>query len=134
MVCAFGQEDKEISIFKRFLGRARTAGIESHAKAGFAFGFFMCIIFLSYAFAFYVGLIFIVEEVKDSSREDPYSSGDVLACFFGIIFGFFSLGMAAPNIKAVTEGQVAGKMAFEIIDRKPIVDTKANAKTSYPKG
>jgi len=34
----------------------------------------------------------------------------------------FSLGMAAPNIKAVTEGRVAGKMAFDIIDRKPAID------------
>lgn len=27
VVCAFGQEHKEIEIFKKFLGRARTAGI-----------------------------------------------------------------------------------------------------------
>jgi len=57
-----------------------------------------------------------------------------MACFFGIIFGFFSLGTAAPNIKAVIEGQVAGKMAFEIIDRVPIVLSKENAITSFSKG
>jgi len=31
----------------------------------------------------------------------------------------FSIGMATPNLKAVAEGKVAGKMAFDIIDRKP---------------
>jgi hypothetical protein len=34
----------------------------------------------------------------------------------------FSVGLASPNIKAVTEGRVAGKMAFDIIDRKPAID------------
>ena len=48
--------------------------------------------------------------------------GDILACFFGIVFGVMSLGMASPNIKAVTEGRVAGKMAFDVIDRKPLID------------
>lgn len=42
-----------------------------------------------------------------------------MACFFGIVFGVFSLGMGTPNIKAITEGKVAGKIAYDIIDRKP---------------
>lgn len=44
-----------------------------------------------------------------------------MSCFFGIIFGVFSLGLTAPNIKAVTEGRAAGKMAFDIIDRVPTI-------------
>jgi len=27
--------------------------------------------------------------------------------------------MATPNIKAITEGKVAGKIAYDVIDRKP---------------
>lgn len=37
--------------------------------------------------------------------------------------------MATPNIKAVSEGKVAGKMAYDIIDRKPAIlldDPKAS--------
>jgi hypothetical protein len=34
----------------------------------------------------------------------------------------FSVGMATPNLKAVAEGKVAGKMAFEIIDRIPKIN------------
>jgi hypothetical protein len=30
-----------------------------------------------------------------------------------------SIGMATPNIKAVAEGKVAGKLAYDIIERKP---------------
>lgn len=42
-----------------------------------------------------------------------------MSCFFGVVFGVFALGMASPNIKAVVEGQVAGKLAYDIINRKP---------------
>jgi ABC-type multidrug transport system fused ATPase/permease subunit len=40
--------------------------------------------------------------------------------------------MASPNIKAVTEGRVAGKMAYEVIERDPkihIDDNKAKILT-----
>ena len=50
-----------------------------------------------------------------------------MSCFFGIVFGMFSIGMATPNMKAVIEGRAAGKMAFDIIDRKPTIDQDDNA-------
>ncbi len=72
-----------------------------------------------YAYAFYVGSYFITEEVFNPKFNRDYSNGDILSCFFGIVFGVFSLGMATPNIKAITEGKVAGKIAYDIIDRRP---------------
>ena len=44
-----------------------------------------------------------------------------MACFFGIVFGIFALGGATPNIKCVLEGLVAGKLAYDIIDRVPVI-------------
>ena len=32
-----------------------------------------------------------------------------------------AMGIATPNMKAVEEGKVAGKMAFDIIDRAPSI-------------
>ena len=87
-----------------------------------AFGFFFCCILLSYCYSFYIGMIFITEDIKDSASSDPYTGGDILLCFFGMLMGFFSLGMAAPNMKAVAEGKAAGKIAFDIIDRKPKIN------------
>ena len=55
----------------------------------------------------------------NSNFGELYTSGDILACFFGILFGVFSLGMAGPNIKCVTEGRIAGKAAYDIIEREP---------------
>ena len=80
---------------------------------------FFTSVFLTYSFAFYMGSIWIEKKLNNSLYDEPYTAGDVLSCFFGVIFGMFSLGMAHPNIKAVAEGRVAGKIAFDIIDRKP---------------
>ena len=50
-----------------------------------------------------------------------YDAGDIMSCFFGVVFGVFSLGLAFPNVKAVTEGRVAGKSAYDVIDRIPSI-------------
>jgi hypothetical protein len=55
-----------------------------------------------------------------------YSSGDIMACFLGIVYGAFSLGLAAPNFKSLTEGKVAGKMAYDIIERVPEININEN--------
>lgn len=44
-----------------------------------------------------------------------------MTVFFGVAFGSFALGAAAPNQKAVKEGQVAAKNSFEVIDRVPAI-------------
>lgn len=83
---------------------------------------FFASIFGTYAYAFYLGSVWIYNDIKNDTFDRVYSAGDILSCFFGVIFGMFSLGLAAPNMKAVTEGRVAGKLAFDIIDRKPQID------------
>lgn len=85
----------------------------------FAIALFFCIIFGSYAYAFYFGSYFVDNDVYNDSMKRIYTSGDVITIFFGVFFGMFSLGMAMPNFKAVTEGLIAGKMAYDIIDRVP---------------
>lgn len=80
--------------------------------------FFFCM-FGYYGYAFFTGSYLVTGHVYNSRTEKAYDAGDIMSCFFGIIFGVFSLGMATPNIKAITEGKVAGKMAYDIIERKP---------------
>ena len=83
---------------------------------------FFASIFGTYAYSFYMGSVWIYKDFKNHTFDRAYSAGDILSCFFGVVFGMLSVGMASPNIKAVTEGRVAGKMAFDIIDRKPNID------------
>ena len=77
--------------------------------------------FAYYAYAFYTCSFLVTNRVYNPYSQKEYDSGDIMSCFFGIVFGVFALGMATPNIKAITEGKVAGKLAYEIIDRKPMI-------------
>ncbi len=83
---------------------------------------FFASIFGTYAYSFYLGSVWIYKDFRNHTYNRNYSAGDILSCFFGVIFGMFSVGLATPNIKAVTEGRVAAKLAFDIIDRKPAID------------
>lgn len=117
MVVAYGQEEKEVKNYSKYLYRARIAGIKTHCKGALTMAMFFASIFGTYAYAFYMGSVWIYKGFENQTFGREYSAGDILSCFFGVIFGMFSVGLAAPNIKAVTEGRVAGKLAFDIIDR-----------------
>ena len=80
------------------------------------------IIFSSYAYAFYIGSQFVQHDVYNTAQKRTYSGGDVLATFFGVIIGVFSLGQTMNHYKTVKEGCVAAKLAFDIIERKPTID------------
>lgn len=101
----------------KFLDRAKSAGIKVHCKNAITHAIFFVSIFGAYAYAFYMGKVWIEKEILNTRYNRFYSPGDILSCFNGIVFGMFALGMASPNIKAVVEGLQAGKMAFDVIDR-----------------
>lgn len=104
VVQAFGQEKTEEANYDKYLGRARTAGIKTIFSTAIAVGMFIFGMFGYYAYAFFVGSILVLDQKINTNTGLPYSGGDVMSCFFGIIFGVFALGMATPNIKAVVEG------------------------------
>lgn len=122
VVVAYGQEEKEVKNYSKYLDRARKAGIKTHCRGAFTMALFFASIFGTYAYAFYMGSVWIYNDIYNDTFERTYTAGDILSCFFGVIFGMFSVGLATPNIKAVNDGKVAGKLAFEIIDRKPQID------------
>jgi len=78
------------------LARARDTGIQTHFKSAIALSMFMFVIFGYYAYGFYTGSWLITKQVENSQSHAVYNAGDILACFFGIVFGVMSLGMANP--------------------------------------
>ena len=69
-----------------------------------------------------MGSIWIEKEFWNDTWDRPYTGGDTLWCFFAILIGLASLGATSNHFKAITEGRVAGKLAFEVIDRVPTID------------
>jgi ATP-binding cassette, subfamily B (MDR/TAP), member 1 len=118
-VQAFGQEQAEVRNYERHLVTARDTGLKTHFKSSLALSSFMFVIFGYYAYGFYTGSWLITKQIENSNSGAVYNIGDILSCFFGIVFGVMSLGMSAPQLKSITEGTVAGKMAYDIIDRQP---------------
>lgn len=125
-----------MSNYDKYLGRARQTGIKTHMKSALAIAGFFFVMFGYYGYAFYTGSWLITKNVTNSRTDKPYDAGDIMACFFGIVFGVFSLGMATPNIKAITEGRVAGKMAYSLIERIPkvLLDDPSAEKVGAIKG
>ena len=121
VVAAFGQEKTEIKNYTKYLLQAKITGIKSHIKKAAALGGFFMTMYLYHAYAFYVGNLLIAGKITNLNSGEPFSSGNILSCFLGIMTGIFSLGMATPNIKAINEGQISGKSAYEVIERKPTI-------------
>ena len=80
------------------------------------------VIFGTYSYSFFMGSVWIQKKIWNQTYDRPYSAGEVLSCFFGVVFGLMAVGNSAPNIKAVIEGRTAGKMAFDVIERQPTID------------
>ena len=98
VVFAFGQEEKEAQNYEKYLNRARKVGIKTHTFGGLATGFFFFSLYGYFTWAFYSGSFMITRKEWNDNTDKFYTSGDILACFLGIVYGVFSLGLAAPNI------------------------------------
>jgi ATP-binding cassette subfamily B (MDR/TAP) protein 1 len=97
-------------------------GITTHMMGALAIGGFFLTLYGYYSYSFYVGSYMVTESIVNKNSGKVYTSGDIMACFLGLVYGIFSLGLATPNFKALSEGRVAGKMAYDIIERKPQID------------
>ena len=87
---------------------------------GVGMAFFMFAIFVLYAFAFYIGGVFVSKEFDTGGIfSGIYNGASVLTCFFGVIFGLFSLGMAMPNFALIMQAKAAGSLLFDVIEREP---------------
>ena len=50
-----------------------------------------------------------------------YSAGTIITCMFCVVFGAMQIGGCTPHIRAVSEGRVAGRIAFSAIDHVPSI-------------
>lgn len=55
-----------------------------------------------------------INDVREG--DEPYTGGKIIAIMFSVIFGAFNLGGMAPHVKALTEGKIACKLAYDTID------------------
>ena len=85
-------------------------------------GFFFFCIYVSYAYTFLIGAVWVNGEFWNHAEDRSYLAGDCLAVFFGVLIGLFSLGGAGPAVNAVNQAKAAGKQAFGVMDRRPNIE------------
>ena len=61
-------------------------------------------------------------------ESDCFTGGRVLMVFFSVLVGAFAMGMAQPAVTAVGKARAAAYKVFEVIDRVPEIDCKAEGK------
>ena len=82
------------------------------------------IMFGFYAYAFWFGgLLRWTPEAWaiNDFTDERYTGGEIMGIMFSIMFGIFQLAAVGPMLKAVTEGKIAGKLAYDVIDHVPEV-------------
>ncbi len=116
-VASFANFDDEKKRYNNFLDISCKAGINQGYKTGFGIGFIIFVIYGSYALAVGYGSRLIYNN-GEKTEDTDFGAGGVITVIFAIIFGCFSLGQAAPNIKAIYEACNASQDYFELKNRK----------------
>ena len=119
-VQVFGREDYEVDKFHASVVAAETSNIKKEMSLGLGVGVTYCVMFSSYAVAFWFASYLV--EWKDADV------GQITACFFSVLMGSFGVGMMFPAIQAFAEARGAAFKVFEIINRVPTVDIDAGGK------
>ena len=68
--------------------------------------------------------------IEGVSTETCQSVGSILTAFWCILIGGFSLGQIGPAIEAISKGRQSAYALYEVIDRKPKIDTGAGGGAS----
>ena len=75
---------------------------------------------MMYAYSFYFGGYLIWNNFEVSEGK-PYTGGVIIAVIFCVLFGSLGLTGAGPAMISISEGRVAGRFAFDVIDQKPSI-------------
>ena len=111
---AFGTQDKLAKVYDGHLYEARKWGVRSKATLGAMIGCLLCLIFLNYGLAFWMGSRFLV------SGETTLAH--ILTIILAVMIGAFSFGNVGPNIQHFIAGMAAASKIYSTIDRTSPLD------------
>eukprot|EP00667_Euglena_gracilis_P000406 EG_transcript_406 len=118
-VHAFDGMERECLRYDERLAETQKVGIKKGLYSGLSLGIIFFILFSSYAVAFYFGS-YLIEWGFDTG-------GSIVAVFFSVLVGAFTLGACGPIFTAMAEAQGAAFKVYEVIDRSPGINAKVDA-------
>lgn len=125
-VTALNMQPAVISQYRKYLFEAMRIGIQKGLNVGIGNGALLATIFFTYALGFWYGAKLVADDVENNCTHNCISGGSVIAAFFCIIMGSFSLGQLAPPVIAFVSAKAAVFNVYEIITRKPSIDGLSN--------
>ncbi|KAH6687408.1 multidrug resistance protein [Plectosphaerella plurivora] len=111
---AFGTQERLAKQYDAHLAKAETFGFKVKGAIGVMVAGMMCVLYLNYGLAFWMGSEYLIDGFVDLS--------DVLIIMMAIMIGAFNLGNVAPNIQAFTTALAAAAKIFNTIDRESPLD------------
>ncbi|KAL2017679.1 hypothetical protein VTK56DRAFT_1839 [Thermocarpiscus australiensis] len=111
---AFGTEDRLAKQYDAHLTKAEFFGFRLKGTLGAMIAGMMCILYLNYGLAFWMGSRFLTDGDVALSK--------VLIVMMSVMIGAFNLGNVAPNMQAFTTALGAAAKIYSTIDRKSPID------------
>ena len=79
-------------------------------------------IYSSFSLAFWYGVSLILDSCDGAN---PYNPSSMLIVFLSVQSGGIQIGLAAPYFEAISVARGAAASVFEVIDRKPLIDSSS---------
>lgn len=114
---AFGTQDKLAKSYDKHLVEAMRWGIRSKSMMACMIGCLLCLIFLNYGLAFWMGGRFL------TGGETNLAS--ILTIIMAVMIGAFSFGNIGPNVQHFVAGIAAASKIFATIDRMSPLDPES---------
>ena len=86
-------------------------------------------LYSSFSLAFWYGITLILDSCDDPQ---PYTASSMLVVFLSILFAGMQIGTTAPYFEAITVARGAAASVFDVIDRKPPIDSSSNEGKKLP--
>ncbi|KAK5076742.1 GTPase-activating protein [Lithohypha guttulata] len=115
---AFGTQDKLAKSYDKHLIEAMRWGVRSKSMMAVMIGSLLCLIFLNYGLAFWMGGRFLTSGETDLAH--------ILTIIMAVMIGAFSFGNIGPNVQHFVAGIAAGNKIFATIDRKSPLDPESD--------
>lgn len=120
-VVAFGGQAKESARYRANLEPAERTGKLKGMYSGLGGGLMWGFIYCCYALAFWYGLELIIADRHLAEKD--YTPAVLIIVLFGVLAGAQNLGFCSPHMEAFSTAKGSAKAIFDIIARKPAIDS-----------
>ncbi|KAK7853008.1 ABC transporter B family member 9 [Quercus suber] len=123
-VASFCSEQKVMDLYQEKCDGPTKHGIRVGIISGLGFGFSFAVLFLTNAFCFYIGSIFV--------KNGTATFGEVFKVFFALTMAANGVSQSSALAPDTTKAKNSAASIFEILDSKPSIDSSSNEGITLP--